>query len=142
MWHGDHSQWSFSIIISRCPIYGCFFGGLFTSLQWFSTSLSLAGYKTRRWPSSFPSLIGYVLSSWEEVAKTRIGGPVPSMESLKLDISIKPYMHMLRSSFPWKRIWRTKATKSGFFVWTTTQEKILTLENLRGVCWWWMVLYV
>lgn len=34
--------------------------------------------------------------------------------------------------FPWKYTWQTKAPfKAAFFVWTTTLDKILTMDNLR-----------
>lgn len=36
------------------------------------------------------------------------------------------------SPFPWKSIWRNKApSRVAFFIWKTTFEKILTLNNMR-----------
>ena len=40
-------------------------------------------------------------------------------------------------SFPWKSIWKVKATsKVAFFTWTAVKGKILTLDNLgkRNIC--------
>ena len=36
--------------------------------------------------------------------------------------------------FPWKSIWRTKASfKVAFFIWSMAQGKILTMDNLRDI---------
>jgi hypothetical protein len=49
---------------------------------------------------------------------------------------VKSYYHVLStlmgSLFPWNSIWKVKTLwRVALFVWTTTFEKTLTLDNLR-----------
>jgi hypothetical protein len=53
----------------------------------------------------------------------------------KKSFQVKSYYKVLyspiRSSFPWKSIWKVKVPpRVAFFVWTATLGKILTLDNL------------
>jgi hypothetical protein len=56
--------------------------------------------------------------------------------SKRCKFEVMSFYHVLSnpvgSPFLWKSIWGVKATSQvAFFVWTTTLEKILTLDNLR-----------
>jgi hypothetical protein len=48
---------------------------------------------------------------------------------------VKSYYKTLQTgkhySFPWKSIWKVKATHIVFFLWTTSKGRILTIDNLR-----------
>jgi hypothetical protein len=48
---------------------------------------------------------------------------------------VKSYYKMMVNSElldgTWKIIWKSNASKSGFFVWTTVLAKILMMDNLR-----------
>jgi hypothetical protein len=56
--------------------------------------------------------------------------------SRKGSFEVKSFYRVLSSfgsnSFPWKSIWRSKASpRVAFFAWTAARGKILTLDNLR-----------
>ena len=53
------------------------------------------------------------------------------------DFDIHSFYNKLRGPlsiiFPWKCIWKVKTPRRvSFFIWTTTWDKILTNDNLRG----------